>query len=137
MPCSLGLSQAKVGAKKWLTRADLAGLVEEARQILAANLSEPMTTKQVAARIGLSEHHFIRTFTAQFGQSPREFRAAARMQEAKRLAVETDLPLIEVAMLVGFGSPSSFARQFRLSFDCSPTEARAASRVQNSMERPA
>lgn len=137
MPCSLGLSQAKVGAKKWLTRADLAGLVEEARQILAANLSEPMTTKQVAARIGLSEHYFIRTFTAQFGQSPREFRAGARMQEAYRLVAETDLPLIGVAMQVGFGSPSSFARQFRLSFDCSPTEARAASRVQNSMERPA
>lgn len=137
MPCPLGLSQAKVGAKKWLTRADLAGLVEEARQILGTNLCEPMTTKQVAARIGLSEHHFIRTFTAQFGQSPREFRASVRMQEAGRLVEETDLPLNEVALSVGFGSPSSFARQFRLSFDCSPTEARTASRVQNSMERPA
>jgi len=137
MPCSLGLSQAKVGAKKWLTRADLAGLVEDARVSLAGDLADPVTTKQVAQKIGLSEHHFIRTFAAQFGSSPREYRALARMAEAKRLVEETELPLNEVALQVGFGSPSSFARQFRLTFNSSPSEARASSRVQNSMERPA
>lgn len=137
MPCPLGLAQAKVGAKKWLTRADLASMMEDARLILAGDLAEPITTKGVAHRIGMSEHHFIRTFTAQFGRSPREYRAQARMNEARRLVEKTDLAMNEVALMVGFGSPSSFARQFRLCFGCSPSEARCRSRVDNSVERPA
>lgn len=126
MPCPLGLSQAKVSAKKWLTRADLAALLDTARVRLESNLDAPMTTKQLAKDIGLSEHHFIRSFTRQFGRPPRDHRAIARMQVAQALIEQSSLPLNHIAAEVGFASASTFSRQFRLFFGQSPSQARAA-----------
>ncbi len=138
MPCPIGLAQAKVDARRWLTRADLASLMEDARQILSSGLDQPMTTQQAAQRFGLSEHHFIRTFTQQFGNPPRHYRAQMRMAEAKRLIEETDLPFNEAARQVGFASASSFSRQFKLCFGKSPSQARAeASGVDDPMKRSA
>lgn len=132
MPCPLGLAQAKVGAKKWLTRAEIATLLETARVRLESNLDVPMTTKQLAKDIGLSEHHFIRSFTRQFGRPPRDHRAIARMQVAQALIEQTSLPLNQIAAEVGFASASTFSRQFRLLFGHSPSQARAAAQSANS-----
>lgn len=126
MPCALGLSQAKVGAKKWLTRAEIATLLDLARVKLESNLDVPMTTKQLAKDIGLSEHHFIRSFTRQFGRPPRDHRAIARMQVAQALIEQTSMALNQIAAEVGFASASSFSRQFRLFYGHSPSHARAA-----------
>lgn len=99
--------------------------METARQALSSDLDQPLTTRQVAQSVGLSEHHFIRTFTQQFGKPPRDYRAQARMAEAMRLIRETDLPFNELALKVGFASASSFSRQIRLCFGRSPSQARA------------
>lgn len=135
MPCPIGLALAKVDARRWLTRAELASLMEEARQVLSSDLSRPLTTREVAQKVGLSEHHFIRSFAHQYGKPPRDYRAFARMREAKRLIEETQQSVSDVAVQVGFGSASSFSRQFRLCFGRSPSQARAeASGVDDMMK---
>ncbi len=124
MPCALGLSQAKVGAKKWQARAETASLLETARIRLESRLDQPLTTRQLARDIGLSEHHFIRCFTRQYGRPPRDHRAVVRMQVAQALVEQTSLPLNQVAAEVGLISASTFSRQFRLFFGQTPSQAR-------------
>lgn len=57
--------------------------------------------------------HFIRSFTAIYGETPAEFLREVRLNWCAAKLAETDLAISEIACMAGYGSHASFARAFR------------------------
>ena len=67
----------------------------------------------VAEEVGMSYFHFSRAFKQSVGVSPNNYLVERRVERAKRLLGETDTPVVEVALRVGFASQSHFTTTFR------------------------
>lgn len=61
----------------------------------------------------MSPYHFSRMFKLSTGLPPHQYVMRQRIERAKALLTNTDLPVGVVAQEVGFASPSHFAQQFR------------------------
>ena len=74
--------------------------------------------------VNLLRHHFSRMFKLSTGFSPHQYLKRQRIERAKALLTNTDLPVGVVAREVGFASPSHFAQQFRRLAGVSPRSFR-------------
>ena len=82
------------------------------------------------ARVALtSEAHFIRTFKATFGETPHRYLQRRRLERAMALLRETQRPVTEICLDVGFASLGSFSRTFTKVVGMSPTAYREAWRT--------
>lgn len=71
--------------------------------------------------LGYSYAHLCRCFRRAYGVAPLQYINALRIERAKSLIHDTQLPLGEVARRVGFDSPAYFCRQFRRQVSLSPS----------------
>lgn len=78
-----------------------------------AHLDEEIRIAALAGLVGLSEGHLHRSFRAATGQTPLQFLNERRVQRAARILAEETASIVDVALRVGFVSPSHFARVFR------------------------
>jgi AraC family transcriptional regulator len=67
----------------------------------------------VAEEVGMSYYHFSRSFKQSIGLSPIHYITQQRIERAKRLLAETELPISEIALRAGFSSQSHFTTSFR------------------------
>jgi AraC family transcriptional regulator len=91
---------------------------------IETHLADEFDLEQLASRAGLSKFHFHRLFTRATGVSPAKYQLNARMNEARRRLRETKQSIIEVALDLGYGSPSHFAQVFRREAGMTPSEYR-------------
>lgn len=69
---------------------------------------------QRLARVsGVSEAHFARAFRDAFGVPPHRYLLTRRIERAKALLRDTDLPITEIAFQTGWDSLGTFGRTFR------------------------
>ncbi len=83
------------------------------------------TVEQVAEHLGVACRTVQRGLADQ-GQSFSSMVNEIRKELATRHVIESDRPLTEVAMLLGFSAPSAFSRWYHTQFGCSAKESRAA-----------
>jgi AraC family transcriptional regulator len=88
------------------------------------NLSGDLSLSAIASISGLSLSHFQRGFCRAVGLSAHQYVIRRRIERAKQLLVETDLPLIEVAFSVGFSHQSHLAYHMRRLLGVSPMNVR-------------
>lgn len=74
---------------------------------------ENLTLAGIAQVAGVSPAHLCRLFQAHLSASPLQYLNRLRLQQARQLLRSSDLPLVEVALAVGFGSQSYFQRLFK------------------------
>jgi len=77
---------------------------------------------------GLSRMHFAAQFRAATGYRPREYLLQQRIEHAKSLLSNTDMPLAEVALSVGFSSQAHFSTVFKRITSETPARWRCASK---------
>jgi len=75
-------------------------------EFIEVNLDQPLTLDAMAGQIGLSPLYLARAFKAAVGQSPHQYVLARRIERAKELLRNTEMPIIDVALSVGFSSQS-------------------------------
>lgn len=92
---------------------------------MAERLDNPFDLEALAREVGMSAFHFSRLFHKATGSAPSQYFIRMRMAEAKRLLRETDRSIIEIALDVGYASPSHFAQVFRKTVGVSPRAYRA------------
>ena len=113
-----------------VVRADAASRrMLRARDKMDRSYDRPLDVA-VLARIALtSDAHFIRTFKQTFGETPHRYLQRRRLERAMALLRETERPVTEICLDVGFSSLGSFSRTFTRVIGMSPTAYRAAWRT--------
>lgn len=113
-----------VPARRWSTRADLHRLLEQARVWLDTTPLDEASVAGAAEHCGLAVHHFIRTFGEVYGRTPHRYLTERRLARSKELLNDPSMTVGEVAVEVGFRSPSAFARLFRSETGVTPIQYR-------------
>lgn len=93
---------------------------------MESNVERTIPIQKVAASVGLSRRQLERLFMEQANSSPAIIYRRIRLERAKQMVLQTNAPLIEIAMDVGFENASHFARAFRKVFGQSPAKLRVA-----------
>jgi AraC family transcriptional regulator len=91
-----------------------------------AQLDVPISIAQMAEIVHLSPYHFSRAFKQSFGMPPHRYHMTRRMEAAKNLLGETETPVTEIALQLGFSEASSLSAGFRRLIGISPSEYRRA-----------
>jgi AraC family transcriptional regulator len=89
-----------------------------------AHLAEPLRIADLAVLVGVSPGYFHRAFRATAGKTPLEFIHERRIQRAAQYLHRGDASLVEIALRVGFASPSHFTRTFRRVTGVNPSKFR-------------
>lgn len=81
-------------------------------EYVRARLDERVRLEDLAAVAEMNAYHFLRLFKASTGQTPYQYVIARRMERARQLLRETELPISQVALEVGYRSQSAFTAAF-------------------------
>ena len=106
------------------TRAVIRPQMRAAMEYVYEHLGEPIALEDVAAHIGFAKSTCCREFRSQLGCTLTEYVLNARLQEASRLLLTSDLSVAEVAASCGFSSSSYFITKFRTKIGTSPAAYR-------------
>jgi len=98
--------------------------IEFGAHYLRNHFRSPLNLKAIVQKCGVSREHFIREFSARFGESPGVLLRRLRLEHARALLGATRLSVQEVALACGFTSSNTFCRAYRVHFGLSPGAAR-------------
>lgn len=99
--------------------------LRRARDTIDRCYPEPLDLDGLAAVARVSKFHFLRCFTATYGDTPSAMLTQRRIERAQDLLRATNLTVTEICMLVGYSSLGSFSSRFRRLVGCSPSEYQA------------
>lgn len=92
---------------------------------ILSHLHVPLDLSGMAQRAAMSERNFRRVFCKEVGSTPLAFVERARLEAARRLLEDGDLPLKSIASRVGFRSEQPMRRLFLKQLGVTPNEYRA------------
>lgn len=98
--------------------------LQRAAEYMQIHYAEGITARQVSDYVGIDRAHFSKRFAVRFGLSPGKYIQRLKMNEARRLLMETDYKLAEIAQLVGYPDLFSFSKSFKKAFGHSPSRNR-------------
>ncbi|WP_322365739.1 GlxA family transcriptional regulator [Pseudomonas sp. Teo4] len=89
------------------------------------HIEQPFTVQKMAERVAMSSRNFARTFQREVGITPLQYLQNARIDRARKLLEESDLPLKVVAAQCGFGSDRHMRKVFCERIGMTPAQYRA------------
>src|SRR4029453_12400748 len=104
------------------------GAMRRVREYMEAHLGDSIDLSVLARVAGLSVHHFARQFKQSAGVTPHVYLTQKRVERAQKMLVQSDLPLAEIALAVGFFDQGHLARHFRHMLGTTPREFRCPQR---------
>jgi AraC family transcriptional regulator, regulatory protein of adaptative response / DNA-3-methyladenine glycosylase II len=99
-------------------------VVQRALKLIARNEFHQTNEDQFAGRLGLSARHLRRLFDEEIGQTPKQIADNNRLNFARKLIVETEMPIMTVARTAGFASLRRFNDAFQRRFRRAPSQLR-------------
>lgn len=100
-----------------------------ARDAMDRWYAEPLRVKRLSEIADVSAAHFIRTFSATFGETPHRYLQRRRIERSMFLLRCTDRRITDICFEVGFGSLGTFSRTFREILGQSPSDFRKTGQV--------
>lgn len=76
------------------------------------NLTEDLTLAEIAYVAGMNPHYFSRAFKQATGTPPHRYVTNCRVERAKKLLAQDEMPLVEIGLSVGFQNQSHFTTLF-------------------------
>lgn len=93
-------------------------------ELMAANVEEPLGMEELAALVGLSRRQVDRLFHRHIDSTPSKYYLELRITRARRLLLQTNETITNIAVACGFVNAAHFSRCFREYFGVPPTLAR-------------
>jgi AraC family transcriptional regulator len=110
--------------------------LRRAHALICDSVGAAVTLSSVAEAVSVDPSHLARTFRAHYRCSIGDFVRRLRVERASRELVDTDTPVAEIALGLGFFDQSHFSRVFKGHTGLTPTEFRAASRPRRARTNP-
>ena len=93
---------------------------------IGENYAKPITIDELAEKVNLSKHYFMRFFKKYMGMTCIEYINDYRLNIAANLLVTTRMQITEVAISIGITNLSYFNRIFRKKYNMTPKEYRSS-----------
>lgn len=97
-------------------------------QVIEERFREPLSLRDVALAVNLTPSYLTTLLRRRTGRTVQGWIVERRMAESRRLLVETDLTVDEIAVHVGYRDPSYFIKLFRRDHHLTPLAWRHSSR---------
>jgi AraC family transcriptional regulator len=114
------LPQTVARSRGGLARRQLRRVTE----YMLAHLERPIGLDELAALVGLSRYHFCTAFRLSTGLPPHVWLTGQRMMLARRLLADPNMSIGEIALAVGYATPSAFSATFRRIVGVTPRDFR-------------
>jgi AraC-like DNA-binding protein len=101
------------------------------RDFLSCSFTSPPTIHQLARQFGLNRNKLCSGFFALYGMSIYDFCDSLRMEQARRMLLESQLMISEIALSTGYGSSSAFSAAFHRRFGYAPSQGRRGRGLRN------
>ena len=104
-------------------------VVDQAVELMAQHCELVLPIAAIAQKLGVSVKQLHTAFTRKLGVSPKQKYLQLRLELARRLVVQTDLKMIEIAVATGFSAPSNFSAMYKRAYNVAPIKHRQPGRV--------
>ncbi len=104
-------------------------MVKQAIKVMEQHLEEPVSIPQICRQVNISQRQLNRLFSVHVMKTPVEYYRNIRLDRARGLVTQTDMPLSEIAVACGFASHVHFSRAYRQRFGLPPRSDRIEGRV--------
>lgn len=99
-------------------------LANRIRQYIDIRFAENITLEEIAAALHISPSHASHVYKSVMGLSPIQYVIRCRIGEAQNLLIATDLPVVEIAAMVGYANGNHFNAIFRRKVGMPPAQYR-------------
>jgi transcriptional regulator GlxA family with amidase domain len=96
----------------------------QAIRLMEAHVDQPLTVSAIARRTGVTARALEIIFRKSIGETPGAYYLRLRLNAARRLVLDTQVRMAEVAARTGFASAASFSRAFSRTFGEAPVRMR-------------
>lgn len=96
--------------------------IEAAVTYINENYKNNISLDDVSRVINISPYYFSKLFKEEVGEGFVEYLTRIRVEKAKDLLINTDMPMKEICLEIGYPDPNYFSRIFKKSFGVTPTE---------------
>ncbi len=93
-------------------------------EYLDAHFAEDISISDIAEYFNVSDGYLSRAFKQMKDQSVIEYISEKRIENARSLLLESDLPIEQIAQLSGYRTHHYFTKKFKEKFGCTPTQYR-------------
>ena len=100
--------------------------LNHAIELMEAHIEEPLHLTEVANAVGLSQRQLERLFINNLTRTPKKFYIELRLQKARNLLLQTELKIIDIAVICGFVSAGHFSKVYKHHYKISPSFERSA-----------
>lgn len=98
--------------------------VARALSLMQEHIESPLSIRDIARQVGRSRKDLEQRMKAQLGATPQAIYKRLRLIQARKLVLETDLTVAEVALRSGYDDPSAMTRAYRQEFGATPRQMR-------------
>ena len=109
--------------------ATIPGILRRAIDLMEANLEHTLPIAALCTRLGISHRQLSRLFSAYVHKPPSAYYRDIRLDRARGLITQTEMPIAEIALAAGFQSHVHFSRAYRQRFGLPPIRDRVEGRV--------
>jgi AraC family transcriptional regulator len=98
--------------------------LQSAIEYINDNLDKDLKLAEIADQVGMSQYYFARLFKQSMGLPVYQYVLQCRVERAKQLLKQSELPIADIALAVGFTDHSQFTRHFKRIIGTTPREIR-------------
>ena len=91
---------------------------------IKTNLHLPISVNDLCNAIGITQPYLYRIFRQELGLSPKQYILSCKLSEAKKLLINTELSISQIANSVGYENVLEFSKFFSKQTNLSPTAYR-------------
>ncbi|MDR0347975.1 MAG: AraC family transcriptional regulator [Tannerella sp.] len=127
-----GILMQMLGVMNYQQNLNDAGFIQEvlhnkimkAKQMMHKYITENISGKEIADKMGMGYDNFRRLFKKIVGISPAQYMQNIRMDKAKNLLLQSTASVKEISYLLNFENPCYFSKTFKKKEGRSPAEYR-------------
>lgn len=126
--CSMGLWLAVMEEYRRLSTVDVRkrSPITRAKDVLESHYHRQLQVSEISEMVGMSKGHFIRSFKAELGVTPNQYRLKMKVAAAMRLIQASNLTLEQIAARVGVTDAAYLCRLIKKEHGRHPSSFRSS-----------